>query len=597
MDDGDPTNPTTHLALGFARLAHGDAQGALDAFDAACRLQPALGEAHAARGYALDALGHAESALAAHAQALALGWLDTHLMLSIGVLQVQFGRFQNAHAAFAEAARLDPPNWRAHEGLAMTLAALRRYEEAVPVFETLIKLAPAIKNLRGQLFHARLQCADWTHYDVTAADIAEAIRRGEHADTPWTFLCHNSSPADQLRCAQLYAQDECAVLAPVRRTPRPAPKIRIAYLSADFHEHATAYLSAGLFERHDRRRFETSAVSFGPRETSRMRTRLERAFDRFVDVAGLTDQAIASAIEQHGIDIAIDMKGFTTGGRPRILAYRPAPVQVAFLAFPGTLGCPFIDYVVADRHVIPERDFAHYTEKIIWMPHSYQVNDAARPSARAPSRRVLGLSDNAFVFCCFNAHFKINPVIFDVWMRLLGKVGHSVLWLLEGSGAAQRNLRREAAERGVDPERLLFAPLAPAAEHWARIAAADLVLDTLPYNAHTTASDALWAGVPLVTIAGSSFAGRVGASLLAAAGLSELCVESLTDYEALALRLASRPEELAGLRSRLAAARDRVRTPLFDTEAYCRDFETALARIHERQQRGEAPSALDVAAL
>ncbi|MGH8723060.1 MAG: tetratricopeptide repeat protein, partial [Burkholderiales bacterium] len=339
---------------------------------------------------------------------------------------------------------------------------------------------------------------------------------------------------EQRRCAELHVRSS---------TPAPSPplwngeryghaRIRVAYLSADFCEHATAYLMAGLFECHDRSGFETVAISYGPDDGSPMRARLARAFDRFVDARVLPDARIARLLRDMEIDIAVDLKGLTTDTRFGILAHRPAPVQVAYLGYPGTCGAGFIDYVLADRFVLPEAERRHWTEKVAYLPDCYQVNDAAQSiAARVPDRAAAGLPEAGFVFCSFNNSYKILPRLFDVWMRLLRAVPGSVLWLLEDNAIARLNLEREAASRGIDAARLVFAPRLPHAEHLARHRLADLFLDTLPVNAHTGASDALFAGLPLVTCAGKAFAGRVAGSLLHAVGLPELVVHALPEYE------------------------------------------------------------------
>jgi predicted O-linked N-acetylglucosamine transferase (SPINDLY family) len=590
-----PTHAAAHFHLGLAQLATGEAADALRSFDQACELQAVFGAAHAWRGFALRDLGRYGEALEAHGRAIAVGWLDPQALVELGGLLVQLNRLDNAHAAFSTAAQLRPDDWRACEGIAMTLVGLRRFDAAVAAFESLLAMGAPTRYLQGHLFHARLQCCDWRDYEEVAAGIVRSVRRGELVDAPWSFLIHNADPADQRLCASAYAAAEYTTRMPVRRRSPASSRIRVAYLSADFHEHATSHLAAGLFERHDRTLFETTAISYGPPDQSGMRRRLERAFERFVDVADRADEAIAGLMSDLGVDIAIDMKGPTTGGRPGILAFRTAPLQVAFLAFPGTMGARFIDYVVADRTVIPPDQDIHYTEKVIRLPDSYQVNDAGRPELAPPRREEVGLPASAFVFCCFNACCKITPEVFRAWMRVLGGRDSSVLWLLESSAAAVRNLRTEAARRGIDPARLIFAPPIAPTQHWARLGLADLFLDTLPYNAHTTASDALWAGVPLVTVAGTSFAGRVATSLLRACGMPELSVASLPEYEQLALRLARSPAELGEYRRRAASARRAA--PLFDTQRYCDHFEAALLEIHRRRLCGEAPRPLEVEEL
>jgi predicted O-linked N-acetylglucosamine transferase (SPINDLY family) len=404
-----------------------------------------------------------------------------------------------------------------------------------------------------------------------------------------------SSSADQLRCAELFVGDQYPVSANAlwRGVRYAHDSIRIAYLSADFHQHATARLMAGLFELHDRSSFETTALSFGPADDSDMRRRLQRSFDRFVDVRMKTDQEIAELVRKLEIDIAIDLKGFTQDGRTNIFAQRAAPIQVSYLGYPGTMGAEYIDYIIADRVVIPHEHRRAYAEKVVYLPESYQANDAKRRIAeRPPTRMEAHLPEKGIVFCSFNGNYKITPDVFDVWMRLLREVEGSVLWLIEASATAVDNLRREAGKRGISVERLVFAPKTDLESHLARHSLADLFLDTLPYNAHTTASDALWAGLPVLTCLGSTFPSRVAASLLHAVELPELITRSLEEYEALALKLARDPMLLSSLKAKLA--NNRVICPLFDTDRFARHIEAAYRMMWELWQRGESPRSFSV---
>jgi predicted O-linked N-acetylglucosamine transferase (SPINDLY family) len=361
----------------------------------------------------------------------------------------------------------------------------------------------------------------------------------------------------------------------------------VGYFSADFSNHATLHLLAGLFEHHDRVKFEVTAFSFGPESQDPMRRRLEAACE-FIDVRERPDREVALLARERQIDIAVDLKGFTQDCRPGIFALRAAPVQVSYLGYPGTLGAPYMDYLIADRVLIPPESAQFYSEKIVYLPDSYQVNDAARVIAeRVFSRAELGLPAAGFVYCCFNNNYKITPATFDGWMRILRQVPGSVLWLLEDNAGAAGNLRAAAEARGVSAARLVFAPRLPVADHLARQRAGDLFLDTLPCNAHTTASDALWAGLPLLTCLGESFAGRVAGSLLAAVGLSELITGSQAEYEALAVGLARDPGRLAGIRTRLAA--QRLTAPLFNTELTTRRLEAAYEALVERHRAGLVP--------
>jgi predicted O-linked N-acetylglucosamine transferase (SPINDLY family) len=385
-------------------------------------------------------------------------------------------------------------------------------------------------------------------------------------------LGYSDDAALQRRCAENYVrQTVSAHASPARGTRHRHDRIRLAYLSADFHQHPTAQLMAELFERHDRTRFEVTGIAFGPDDGSEMRARVRRSFDGFEDVRGKSDAEVAAMLKARETDIAVDLNGHTAGARPGIFACRPAPVQVNYLVYPGTVGADFIDYVLADATVLPADQQIFFREKIVHLPDCYQANDATRFVPPAPMRAEAGLSDDAIVFCCFNNSWKITAPIFDIWMRLLGKVGNGVLWLLDGPHAS--NLRKEAGARGIDPGRLIFAPMLPPDRHLARHRLADLFLDTLPYNAHTSCSDALWAGVPVITCYGKSFPGRVAASLLKAIGLPELVTRRLEDYEALAQELALNPSLLKATREKLA--RNRLTTPLYDSDRFRRNIEAA----------------------
>ncbi|MGO9988412.1 MAG: tetratricopeptide repeat protein [Steroidobacteraceae bacterium] len=591
----DPLQPVAYFVQGYVLLQRADYVQALAALDTAIRLNPVLAAAHQGRGHALAALQRTAEALESYRMAGRLDPNNAAHPVQIGYLLIQLNQFDKAVQAFADALERQPDDVAALQGRAQCLSALGRASAAVDAYARLLAVAPDADYMRGERFHAQLHCCDWRDFEATCQDLALRVRRGERADVPGTFMTHSDSPADQRICARTFAADFCTVDAPpiTRRTRSPSAPIRIAYLSADFHSHATAFLAAGLFEAHDRSKFETYAISFGPDDGSPMRGRLERAFVHFEDVRQLTDHQIAALIEEIGIDIAVDLKGHTLGGRPRIFALRPAPVQVSFLAYPGTMGADFMDYIVADRHVIPESDRNHYAEAVIYMPASYQVNDSARTAGTIPTRCEAGLPDSGFVFCCFNSSYKITPSMFNAWMEILRAVPGSVLWLLAGSDVAVHNLRSEASRRGIDARRLIFAPRTSAADHLARQSLADLFLDTLPYNAHTTGSEALWSGVPVLTVAGSTFASRVATSLVHAVGLGQLSVGSLEAYRRLAIRIATSPVELAMLKDVLSRARHG--STLFDSRWYCRQLEAAFEEIVARSRRGEPPSPVRLA--
>jgi protein O-GlcNAc transferase len=374
--------------------------------------------------------------------------------------------------------------------------------------------------------------------------------------------------------------------------PRAGARIRLGYLSGKFHTHPGASLIAGLIEHHDRRRFEVIGYGFDEDDGSAMRRRLVRAFDRFVDISEMPDRDAADLIHADAIDVLVDLHGWTPDGRAKILAYRPAPIQLNYLGYPGTMDADFIDYIIVDPFVVPLDQQPFFSERLVHLPDCFQCNDDKREIAECtPLRGECGLPETGFVFCCFNNNYKITPFFFDIWMRLLRAVPESVLWLYEANPLVKANLAREAEARGIAPERLVFASRLPQAEHLARHRLADLFLDTLPYNAHTTASDALWAGLPVLTCVGNTFAGRVAGSLLQVVGLPELVTTSLEDYEALALRLARDTGLLSALRTRLMENRQ-IR--LFDTARYTRNLEAAFGRMHEIRKVGRPPTAFSV---
>jgi len=562
--------------LGHCHLALGDFAGAAQVLQREVQAFPDLVNAHLALGVALVQLQRQEEALAAFLEAARLDPGSAEAQSNAGNVLAALGRHDEALAQLRQAAQAQPGLADPHFNLGVALQRLKRHEEAIDSFQAALGIAPRMPYALGHRLWNELSLCRWDAIGPGSAELRRQVRDAGLAVAPFTFLALSDDPQEQRLCAELHLRKALpALAAPLWRGERYRhDRIRVAYLSADFCEHATAYLAAGLFERHDRSRFETVALSYGADDRSPMRSRLARAFDKFVDVRALSDAHAARLLRDMEIDIAVDMKGHTTEARIGILAHRPAPVQVAYLGYPGTSGAGFIDYVLADRFVLPEIERQHWTEKVVYLPDCYQVNDAGRAIAeQTPTRAEAGLPERAFVFCCFNNSYKILPRMFDAWMRLLRELHGSVLWLLEDNAGARVNLEREARARGVDPSRLVFARRLPHAGHLARHRLADLFLDTLPCNAHTGASDALWAGLPLVTCAGSTFAGRVAGSLLHAVGLPELATRSLAEYEALALQLASDRGRLRLLRERLAA--NRGAAPLFDTERFRQNLESA----------------------
>ena len=593
----NPSFPDAHFNRGLALLKLGRYQDALSCFDLLLAMRPNTVEALLERGTALYELKRYHDALATFDEALALAPTNAEGWHKRGEALSALGRLGEALLSYDRCLAINPRSIPTLHRRADLLFDLNRFQDARAEYEKLLSIDPDARYVRGRLAFDALHCCDWHGLRQHRAQIVEALQGGKPVVTPGENIAISRSPIDQLQCARIWTANECPPAAnPLWRGERYRhERIRVAYLSGDFRSHAVAFLIAGVFEHHDKTCFETVGVSFGATGESDIRTRIERALDSFIDVRDKTDTEIASMLRRMEVDIAVDLMGFTGACRTGIFAFRPAPVQVNYLGYPGTMGADYIDYLLADRILIPQQEEVYYSEKIVTLPDTYQANDSQRGIAElTPTRAEAGLPDQGMVFCCFNNSFKILPEMFDIWMRILRAVEGSVLWLLDLNALVTGNLRREAAARGVAPERLVFAPRMPVANHLARHRLADLFLDTLPYNAHTTASDALWAGLPVLTCVGSTFAGRVAASLLTAVGLPELIVSSLEEYEALALELAQNPTMLTDLKVKLA--RNRENYPLFDTARFTRHIETAYRQMVERSRRGLPPESFAVLA-
>lgn len=580
---------------GVALLALKRPQEALAALDGALRSKPDDAEVLYWRGNALLELAKPEEAVASYRRAVQLrpDLADAHYNLATVLLDLE--RHEEALAAFGRALSIRPDYVEALYNLGGALGELGRHAEAAAAFERLVALAPEHRFTLGKLFHSQQSCCDWSRYPEHVEALVRAMLEGKTLDMPFSFLSVSADPGLQLRCAQAYTASK----HPASATPLwngecyRHDRIRIAYVSADFREHPVSYLLAGVFEAHDPERFETTAISMRPPDGSAMGRRVAAAFERFVDASRMTDAEVAALMRELEVDIAIDLTGYTQDNRTTIFAARPAPIQVNYLGFPGTMGAEYMDYIIADAFLIPEAAKPHYAEQVVHMPHCFQGNDDKREiSPHRPSREDVFLPESGFVFCAFNNVYKINPPLFDIWMRLLNAVPGSVLWLAADAPTVRRNLAAEAIRRGVEAQRLVFSPRVPYPEHLARMALADLFLDTLPFNAGTTASDALWAGVPVLTCAGDAFAARMAGSLLTAIGLPELITHDRDEYEALALRLATTPALLADLRARLWS--NRTTSPLFDTRMFCRDLESAYRSMWQLHERGEPPAGFTI---
>ena len=564
-------------------------------FEAAIQGNDKLVQAHKNLGIAQRSLFQLSNAVQAFQKAAQLSPLDVEILAFLALSLLEAGRYAEALAVYDQAIRLAPERPDLYYNRANLHIRFNRHQDAVADYTQVYRLKPDAKYLLGYLASCRLKTGDWGHLADDMAQCERSIRAGELGVKPFIALSLFDSPELHKQAAQASVQQdfpESTVLGPILARAG-AGKIRVGYYSADFHGHATSYLIAQLFEVHDRERFEWFAFSFGPPATDAMRARLVAGFDHFIDVRERSEIDIARLSRELGIDIAIDLMGFTTGCRFGIFAHRCAPIQAGYLGYPGTTGADYMDYVIADKVVVPPDARRHFTEKLVYLPHSYQVNDSQRAiSDRMFTREEARLPATGSVFCCFNNNQKILPQVFDSWMRILQGVPDSVLWLLADNPAVEDSLRREAQARGVAAERLVFAQRLPLSEHLARHRLADLFLDTLPYNAHTTASDALWAGLPVLTRLGESFAARVAASLLHAVGLPELVTHSAAEYEALAISLAQDPARLKALRDKLQA--EKAQSPLFNTHQFARDIEAAYLAMHERHLQGLPPEVIEV---
>jgi protein O-GlcNAc transferase len=577
---------------GVALRALGRLAEAVESYDRAIALKPDQAGIHNNRGTVLADLRRCDEALAGYDRALALNPAFAEAYNNRAVALAMMNRPEDAAASYREAIRLQPDLIDAHNNLANLLVETKQHEAAIAAYDAALAINPAHAYAHGMRLHTRMFICQWQPHDHELATLAGKIIAGEKAAPPFPAVTL-ISPAPLLRqVTETWTRDQHPanpLLGPIaKRAYQRGDKIRVAYFSADYKNHPVALLAAGLFEEHDRDRFEVYGFSLGPDTRDDMRQRVEKAFDKFFNVHGKSDRDIAQLARINGIDIAVDLSGHTGGARTNVFALRAAPIQVNYLGYPGTMGADYMDYIVADETAIPAEDRIHYAEKVVWMPGSYQVNDAKRRiSGQAQTRAEHGLPDTGVVFCCFNNTYKITPAVFDTWMDILKQVKGSVLWLFKDNAAAAENLRKEANRRGIHPSRLIFAERMDVAHHLARHRVADLFLDTLPYNAHTTGSDALWAGLPLLTCLGESFAGRVAAGLLKSVGLPELITTSRQDYRDLAVALGNDPASLAALKEKLD--QNRYSAPLFDAAGFARHIEDAYRQMHNRYRNGEAP--------
>ncbi len=594
----DPSRADLRNNLGIALQDLARVDEALESYDRAIAIEPDFTEAYVNRGNALADSARYDAALASYDRAIALNAGIADAYISRGNALSALKRDEEALESYERAIALAPEYGEAYFNRGQSLLDLNRPEVALESFGRAMKLRPDYPDLFGLWLYTKMTICDWRNFEADCSSLIEKIEREENASPPFPVFAISDSASLQRKASELWVRARHLsgnVMPDMAVHPR-RDRIRLGYYSADFHDHATSRLMAELFERHDKSRFELTAFSFGPDRKDEMRQRVAVAFDTFIEARGQSDKAVAILSRDMGIDIALDLKGFSQDSRAGVFAQRAAPIQVNYLGYPGTMGAGFMDYLIADATLVPDDHRQHYSEKIAYLPHSYQPNDTKRAiSDKAIMREEMGLPLSGIVYCCFNNNFKIAPGMFDQWMRILSQVEGSVLWLLEDNARAASNLRQEAWRRGIEASRLVFAKRAPLAEHLVRHRLADLFLDTLPCNAHTTASDALWAGLPVLTCMGESFPGRVAASLLNGIQLPELIAESPQAYVRHAIALGRNPNELAALKQRLAE--NRLSAPLFDIGLYTRHLEAALTTMYESYQAKEPPDHIYVSDL
>jgi predicted O-linked N-acetylglucosamine transferase (SPINDLY family) len=608
-----PDFPESHYKLGNAYNRLGRWPEALAAYDRAVALDPQYANAFCNRGTVLERLERWNDALESYDRTLVLNPGDAFACYNRAGILREMQRYDEAIAGYDRAIALNGGYVEAYVNRGHLLLKLARQAEAASSYDKAIELSynfaqldpagggparlrPEQRYLPGLRRQALMQICDWRGIDVDRERIAAGLRKQLPVTLPLVALTLLPDPTLHRAAAKSWILEEAPPepsLGAIAARPRPRPqsrKIRVGYFSADFRTHPVAYLTAGLFEHHDRSKFELTAFAFGPETNDPMQARISKAFDRFIDVRQRTDVEVATLARNLEIDIAVNLNGITEFSRSKIFALRAAPLQINYLGYPGTMGAPFMDYIIADGVVVPRAHQRDYSESIVYLPDSFMPFDSSYAIAsRQFTRAELGLPNTAFVYCCFNNIFKLTPEVFGAWMRILGRHPDSVLWLSHTNATAVGNLRKEASERGIDARRLIFAErLESLPEHLSRLRSADLFLDTFPYNAHATALDALWAGVPVLTYARESFASRVAASLLSAVGLPQLVTSSLGEYEDLAVSLAADPGRLGQLRKTLA--QNRSTSSLFETAGYVKNLETAYETIYDRYLAGAPPS-------
>ena len=581
--DSKPDHFDNLRLLNFICFKKKDFSSALDFINRAIKINPNFAEAYNEQGNALNELKKFQLAIKSYDQAIKLNPKYADAYYNKGLVLYALNEVDLAIENYDQAIKINPNHVHSHNNKGYALQKLKKIDSSFECFNNAFKIDPNFDFLLGELFHTKNKLCDWSSFTKDFETLENKIKENKNSSSPFPILQLYDSLYLQKKTAEIYVKEKFInkkILKPISIIPKNK-KIRLGYYSADFYNHAMSYLLAGLFEQHDKSKFDLFAFSFGPEKNDEMSKKIPNYFNDFIKVNFKTDKEIAEISRNLKIDIAVDLLCFTTNNRMGIFSERCAPIQINYLGYPGTSGTNFIDYIFADKILIPEESKKYYSEKIIYLPNTYQTRDCSlKISDKIFEREELDLPKNAFVFCCFNQNYKITPNLFDIWMRLLKIVEGSILWLLEDNLTAVKNLKKEAEKKKINPKRIIFAKRMPMPEHLARHRCADLFIDTFPYGAHTTCSDALWAGLPVVTLMGQSFASRVAGSILHAIDLKELITTSETEYEKLIIELAKNSLRLKEIKNKLD--KNRLTKPLFDTKLYAKNIEFAYTKIYEK---------------
>ena len=589
-----PDYAEAHYNIGNAYKGQGELEQAIESLGKAITYNPKYTEAYNNIGNILHQQGRIDEAIEMFQKAISINPNRPELYCNLGYAFNAKGKIENAILALRKSISLNPNFFQSYLNLGNILSNQGKTVDAIYMYNKALLIRPDFETVRSQKLHQQANICDWNSIEENRIFISQLGVQKQFV-TPWSLLSLEDNPLNHKKRSEIFAK--------IKYPQKPIPfntliskckkRIRIGYFSSDFYDHATMRLMSKILTLHDRQKFEVFAYSYDLEKNDEMKTNLINSVDVFDDVSQMSDKDVALLARQDEIDIAIDLKGHTQNNRSGIFAYRAAPIQINYLGYPGTMGANFIDYLIADSTIIPEEYRNYYSEEIIYMPHSYQpTNNNRLISQKEMTRSGMGLPEDSFVFCCFNNSYKITSVEFDIWMNILKQVEGSVLWLLKTNKWAQANLRKEAENRGVNQDRIIFAGKLPQAEHLARQKLADLFIDTFNVNAHTTASDALWGGLPVVTKTGKGFAARVAASLLNAIDLPELVTENKKDYESLILELAHNREKLKEIKDKLVM--NRISKPLFNSEMYTKHLENGYQQIYQNFIDGNKPKTINI---